>query len=118
VMKDIKLPDFGMPDEFTDLCDIFESHTKKYSSWAKILAKVTDTEPRQVQQFIEHTIRAPAVIQKLSASLIKYWAHAVEIREIYKAPMEHHMFPYAKTYEELFIIWSEYEKNHHFKAIS
>jgi hypothetical protein len=42
-MKDIRLPNFGMPNDFTDLRDIVESHTKQDSSWAEILAKVTDT---------------------------------------------------------------------------
>jgi hypothetical protein len=45
------------------------------------------------------------MLQQLSASLVKYTAHGVEIREIYAAPMEQHRFPYANTYEELFIKW-------------
>jgi hypothetical protein len=53
-MKDIGLPEFGNPDNFVDLCDIVESHTKQDLLWAKELAKVTDTTPGQVQRFMEH----------------------------------------------------------------
>jgi hypothetical protein len=114
-MKDIKLPEFGTPDDFIDLRDIVESHAKQDSSWAERLAKVTDTTTGQVQQFLEHPISARAVLQQLSTSLVKYQVHAVEIREVYALPMEQHRFPYAQTYEELFISWSEYEKSHLFK---
>jgi hypothetical protein len=82
-MKDIGLSEFGMPDDFVDLRDIVKSHTEQDSSWAEELAKVTDTVPGQVRQFMEHPIKARAMLQQLSASLVKYRAHAVEIREIY-----------------------------------
>jgi hypothetical protein len=114
-MKDIRLPEFGTPDDFVDLRDIVKSHTEQDSSWAEEIAKVTDTTPGQVRQFMEHPIKARAMLQQLSASLVKYRAHAVEIREIYAAPMEQHRFPYANTCEELFIKWSEYEKSHPLK---
>jgi hypothetical protein len=97
-VKDIGLPEFGTPDDFGDLRDIVKSHIEQDSSWAEELAKVTDTrEPGQVRQFMEHPIKARAMLQQLSASLVKYRAHAVEIREIYAAPMEQHRFPYANT---------------------
>jgi hypothetical protein len=48
-MKDIRLPDFGTPDNFVDLCDIVESHAKKDSLWAEELVKMTDAVPGQVQ---------------------------------------------------------------------
>jgi len=114
-MKDIELPEFDRPDDFIDLCDIVESHTKQYYSWAKRLAKVTDTVPGQVQQFLEHSIRAWTVLQQLNTSLVKYRVHVVEIGGIYMAPMEQHIFTCARAYEELFISWSEYEKNHPFE---
>jgi len=44
--KDIGLPEFETPDEFVDLGDIVELHTKKDLSWDEILEKVTDTAPR------------------------------------------------------------------------
>jgi hypothetical protein len=44
--------------------------------------------PGQVQQFMEHPIKARAMLQQLSARIVKYQAHAVEIREILSAPME------------------------------
>lgn len=115
VMKDIKLPEFGTPDDFVDLRDIVKSHTEQDSSWAEEIAKVTDMAPGQVRQFMEHPIKARAMFQQLSASIVKYQAHVVEVREIHSAPMEQHRFPYANTYEDLFIKWSEYEKSHPLK---
>jgi hypothetical protein len=48
VMKDIRIPQFCTPDDFVDLRDIVKSHTKQDSSWAKEIAKVTDTTPGRV----------------------------------------------------------------------
>jgi hypothetical protein len=118
VMKDIKLPEFDTPDDVINLRDIVESYAKKYSSWAKRLPQVTDIALGEVQQFLEHPISTRAVLQQLGASLIKYQTHAVEIREVYALPMEQHLFPWAQTCEEFFIIRSEYEKSHPFKGIS
>jgi hypothetical protein len=55
------------------------------------------------------------MLQQLSASLVKYQAHAIEIRDIYTSLMEKHRFPYANTCEEMFIKWVEYEKSHPLK---
>jgi len=96
-MKDIELPEFGMPNNFVDLQDIIKSHTEQDSSRAEELVKVTDTTSSQVQQFMDHPIRAWAMIQQLSDSLVKYRSHAVDMKEIYAAPMEQHRFPYAHT---------------------
>jgi hypothetical protein len=115
VMKDIGLPEFGTPDNFIDLCDIVESHTKKDLLWVEELVKVDDTTPRQVQRFMEHSIRARDVLQKLNTSIVKYQAHAVEIRGIYMALMEQHRFPWAQTFKDLFISWSDYDESHPFK---
>jgi hypothetical protein len=71
-MKDIRLPEFGTPDDFDDLRDIVKSHIEQDSTWAEELAKVTDTTPGQVRQFMEHPIKARAMLQQLSASLVKY----------------------------------------------
>jgi hypothetical protein len=110
VMKDIGLPKFGTPDDFVDLRDIVESHTKQDSSWAERLAKVTDTAPGQVQQFLEHPIRARVVLQQLSASLVKYQGACGGDQRSLRTPMEQHRFPYAQTCEELFISWSSMRK--------
>jgi len=72
-------------------------------------------EPSQVQQFMEHPIKAHTVLQQLSVKVVKYWAHAVEIKEILLASMDQHKFPYANTCEELFVKWSNYEKSHPLK---
>jgi hypothetical protein len=114
-MKDIRLPEFDTPDEFVDLRDIVKSHTEKDSSWAEEIEKVTDMAPGQVRQFMENPIKARTMLQQLSASIVKYWAHVVEIRNIHSTPMEKHRFPYANTCEDMFIKWSEYEKSHPLK---
>ena len=95
--------------------DIVKMHTEQDSSWAEEIAKVTATASGQLGHFMEHPIKDWVVLQQLSANIVKYRAHAVEIREIYATLMEQHRFPYANTCGELFIQWSEYEKNHPFK---
>jgi hypothetical protein len=62
-MKDIRLPEFGMPNDFVDLCDIVKSHIEKDSSWVEEIAKVIDTTPGQVRQLMEHPIKAWATLQ-------------------------------------------------------
>jgi hypothetical protein len=114
-MRDISLPEFDTTDDFVDLHNMVKSHAEQDSSWASEIAKVADMAPGQVQWFIEHPIKSRAMLQQLSARIVKYWAHAVEIREILSAPMEQHRFPYANTCEDLFIKWSEYEKSHPLK---
>jgi hypothetical protein len=42
----------------------------------------------------------------------------MDIRGVYDAPMEKHRFPWAQTYEYLFISWSEYERSHPFQETS
>jgi hypothetical protein len=117
-MKDIRLPEFGTPDNFVDLSDVVESHAKQDSLWTEELTKMTDARPGQVQRFAEHPIRARTMLQQLNSSLVKYQMHAMDIRGIHAAPMEQHKFPWAQTCEDLFISWSEYERNHPFQEIS
>jgi hypothetical protein len=63
-MKDIGLSEFGMPNDFVDLPDIGKLCTKKDSSWVEELEKVaTDTVLGQVQWFMEHPIKARAIMQ-------------------------------------------------------
>jgi hypothetical protein len=118
VMKDIRLPGFGTPDNFVNLSDVVESHAKQDSLWTEELAKMTDMRLRQVQRFVEHPIRTRTILQQLNSSLVKYWTHAMDIRGILATPMEQHQFPWAQTCEDLFISWSEYERNHPFQEIS
>jgi hypothetical protein len=61
-MKDIRLPNFGDPDNFIDLYNIVRSHAKKDSLWAEELAKVTDMSPGQVQRFMEHPMKAQTML--------------------------------------------------------
>jgi hypothetical protein len=55
---------------------------------------------------MEHPIKAWAVLQQLSVKVVKYWAWAVEIKEILSTPMDQHIFLYANTCKELFVKWS------------
>jgi hypothetical protein len=64
---------------------------------------------------MEHPIKARTMLQQLSARIVKYRARAVEIKEILSAPKDQHRFSYAKTCEDLFFKWSEYEKSHPLK---
>jgi len=77
-MKDIGFPEFGKTDDVVDLHNIVKLHTEQDSSWAEELAKVMDTTPCQVRQFIEHPIKSRVVLQQLSFGIVKYRAHAVE----------------------------------------
>jgi hypothetical protein len=95
-MKDVGLPEFGTPDEFINLSDVFKMHAEQDSLWTEECTKITDARPGQVQQFAEHPIRARTMLQQLNSSLVKYRAHAVDIRGVYVAPMEQHRFPWAK----------------------
>jgi hypothetical protein len=57
-MRDIGLPEFGSPEEFVDLHDIVKQHVEQDSSWTANIAKVENMVPGQVQQFMEHPIKA------------------------------------------------------------
>jgi hypothetical protein len=59
---------------------------------------------------MEHLIKAIVVLQSLSVNIIKYNEQAVEIKEVFFAPMDQHRFLYENTCEDIFIKWSEYEK--------
>jgi hypothetical protein len=62
-MKDIELLDFGTPDDFVNLCDMFKTHAELDSSWAEEIEKVTYMASGQVQQFMEHLIKSRAMLQ-------------------------------------------------------
>jgi hypothetical protein len=117
-VEDIRLPQFVIVDDFGNLRDIVKLHIEKDLSWSEELENVTDNVLGHVPQFIEDSIKARAMLQQLSTSLVKYRAHVVNIKEIYSASMKKHRFPYTNTCEELFIQWSKYEKSHPFKMIS
>jgi hypothetical protein len=71
------------------------------------IEKVENMAPGQVQQFMEHPIKARTVLQQLSAKIVKYRARAVEIKEILSALMDQHRFSSANTCKELFVKWSK-----------
>jgi hypothetical protein len=97
------------------LHDIVKLHVEQDSSWTAEIEKVANMVPGQVQQFMEHLIKARTMLQQLSARIIKYREWEVEIREVLSAPMEQHKFSYANTCDNLFVKWSEYEKIHPLK---
>jgi hypothetical protein len=57
-MKDVGLPEFGTPDEFINLSDVFQLYAEQDSLWTEEFTKITGARPGQVQQFAEHPIRA------------------------------------------------------------
>jgi hypothetical protein len=71
-MKGINLPEFGSPEEFVDLHDIVKQHAEQDSTWTTEIEKVASMAPGQVQKFMEHLIKAQAVLQQLSVKIIKY----------------------------------------------
>jgi hypothetical protein len=111
-MKDIGLPEFDSPEEFVELHDIVKRHVKHDSTWEVEIMQVASMTPGQVQKFMEHLIKARAVLQRLSAKVIKYREWAIEMKETLSTPMDQQRFPYPNTCEDLFIKWSEYEKCH------
>ena len=66
----------------------------------------------QVQRFMEHPIKARAVLQRLSAKVIKYREWEIKMKETLSTPMDQHRFSYANTCEDLFVKWSEYKDIH------
>jgi hypothetical protein len=114
-MKDIKFPEFGNPSEFIDIRNLLKMYVEQDSLWVEECAKVADARLGQVRQFTEHPIRAKTILQQLNSTLIKYRAHAMDIRGIYAAPVEQHRFPWAHTCKELFIRWFDYERIHPFQ---
>jgi hypothetical protein len=68
-MKGIGLPEFGSPEDFVDLHDIVKRHAEQDSAWTLEIAQVESMAPGQIQQFMEHPIKAHAVLQRLSAKI-------------------------------------------------
>jgi hypothetical protein len=61
-MRDIGLPEFGSPEDFVDLHDIVKQHAEQDSSWTAEIEKVENMVPGQVQQFMEHPIKARTIL--------------------------------------------------------
>jgi hypothetical protein len=114
-MKDIRLPEFGMPDDFVDLRDIVKLHTEQDSLWAEEISKVTDMVQGSGVTVYGTPDQSSGYAATVKCQYSQVSAHAVEIREIHSALMEQHRFPYANTCEDLFIKWSEYERSHPLK---
>jgi hypothetical protein len=61
-MKGIGLPKFVSFEHFVDLHVIVKRHAKKDSAWELEITKVASMELGQIQQFIEHPIKAHAIL--------------------------------------------------------
>jgi len=61
-MKGIGLLEFGSPRDFVDLHDIVKQHAEKKSTWAMDITQVASMASGQIQQFMEHSIKARAVM--------------------------------------------------------
>jgi hypothetical protein len=61
-MRDIILLEFGTPDDFVDLHDIVKLHVEQDSSWTTEIENMDNMAPDQVQQFMEHPIKAWTVL--------------------------------------------------------
>jgi hypothetical protein len=60
--ESISLPKFVSSEDFVDLHDIVKRNAKKDSAWELEITKVASMEPSQIQQFIEHPIKACAIL--------------------------------------------------------
>ena len=111
-MKGIGLPELGSLKNFFDLHDIVKRHAEQDSTWTAEITQVESMVPGQIQKFMEHPIKARAVLYWLSIKIVKYKEQEVEVKEILSTPMDQHRFLYENTCEDLFVKWLEYEKSH------
>jgi hypothetical protein len=98
-MRDVHLPKFGQPEDFTEFCDILRKNTKLDQASEVEISHMSTLVPRHMNKFMKPPIRALTILQRLSAKLYKYKKCVVEMKEILRAPMDHHRFPYASTCE-------------------
>jgi hypothetical protein len=71
-MRNIDLPEFGPPEDFTDLHDIVKQHAEQDQVWETEISQVSSMILGQVKKFMEPPIKSLAVLQCLSVKLIKY----------------------------------------------
>jgi hypothetical protein len=57
-MKGISLPKFGSPEDLFDLYYIVKQHAEQDMAWTTEIENVARMAPGQVQQFMEHLIKA------------------------------------------------------------
>jgi hypothetical protein len=62
-MRDIGLPEFDTPGDFVDLCDIVKLHVEQDSPWVVEIEMVANMVSGQVQQLMEHPIKARTMLQ-------------------------------------------------------
>jgi len=102
-MNDINLQNFGSPEDFSNLHDIVKRHVEHESTWEVEIVQVASMTLSHVQKFMEHPIKARAILHRLSTKMIRYRERTIEIKETLSAPMDQHRFSYANTCEDLFI---------------
>jgi hypothetical protein len=71
-MKNIDLPEFGPPEDFSDFHDIVKQHEEKDLAWEAKISQISSMIPGEVKKFMEPPIKALAVLQHLSVKLIEY----------------------------------------------
>jgi hypothetical protein len=62
-MKNTSLPEFGSAKDFVDLHDIVKKYVEQDLARTAEIEKVENMTSRQVQQFMEHPIKAQTVLQ-------------------------------------------------------
>jgi hypothetical protein len=85
---------------------------QRKTRWEAEISQISCMTPGQVNKFVEHPIKALAVLQRLSVKLLRYRERVVEIKEVFFASMDQHRFPYSNTCKDLFFEWVKYEINH------
>jgi hypothetical protein len=71
-MRNIDLPEFGPPEDFTDLRDIVKRHAEQDRVCETKISQVSSMILGQVKKFMEPPIKSLAVLQCMSVKLIKY----------------------------------------------
>jgi hypothetical protein len=117
-MRDIDLPEFGPPEDFTDLHDIVKRHAEQDRVCETKISQVSSMILGQLKKFMEPLIKSLTVLQHVSVKLIKYKEQTVEIKEVLSALMDQHRFPYANTCEDLFCRWSNMRGTIHFSKMT
>jgi hypothetical protein len=96
-MRGIDLPEFGLPEDFTDLHDIVKRHEDQDWVCETKILHVSSIILGQLKKFMEPPIKYLAILQCVNVKLIKCKEQTIEIKEVLSAPMDKHMFPYAST---------------------
>jgi hypothetical protein len=87
-MRNIDLLEFGPPEDFSDLRDIVKRHAEQDQVYETNIFHVSSMIQGQVNKFMEPSIKALPVLQRLSVRLIKYKEQGIEMKEVLSSPMD------------------------------